>query len=584
VVPTLTRSAEVFALAAAALLALGGPGGTGNTAVRAQSPATIYVERASLGGACSDARGAAAAAAPATPLCSITRALAAAPPGATVLVRAGSYPALSAGGARGATVTVAAYGAEAVRLPRISIANDAGFLRFQGLHLTGASNGPAFTIGDDAHDIQLVSSEVDDSDDAIIVRPGASNVLFEGNDISSRAPGATTGGIGLAFASTSRLPGSPPGEENDPPISNVTIRNNHFHDIGIDAIRPSNFVNLVVEGNDVEGLKENGEHCDVLQVTFGGRGFVFRDNYIHDNQSQGLFIKDGRVTNARVENNVFVRNSLEITVQFYDTVNLTLINNTVWDNESNVLLRAGIRNVVVRNNLFQRLDVDSTSEAAANVHQDYNLIAGGNWGARGPHDVRGAPKFVNAAGDDYRLAPGSRGVDAGTAEGAPPFDKACRPRYDAPALNRGAGDPAYVDMGALELSPSSTAGDTAARFDPGCAGGGPPADADGCRWLTVGAARAHAGSLRIRVAPRRTLTARVVARVLWTMAKGRRHADLRAVTVRLRTGHARTVRLTLGRAVRGAVARSRSVRVAVSIADADRSGCAVARTVGVRRV
>jgi hypothetical protein len=574
----------VPALAAAALLAWGGPGPSRIPAVRAQSPATIYVDRASLGGACSDARGAAAAAAPATPLCSISRALAAAPAGAKVLVRAGSYPALSAGGSRGATVTVAAYGAESVSLPRISVANGAGFLRFQGLHLTGAGRGPAFTVGDHAHDIQLVSSEVDDADDAIIVRPGASNVLFEGNDISSRAPGATNGGIGLAFASTSTLPGSPPGEENDPPISDVTIASNHFHDIGIDAIRPSNFVNLVVEGNDIEGVKENGEHCDVLQVTFGGRGFIFRDNYIHDNQGQGLFIKDGEVTDALVENNVFVHNSLEITVQFYDTVNLTLVNNTVWDNESNVLLRAGIRNVVVRNNLLQRLDVDSIGEAAANVHEDYNLIGGGNWGARGPHDVRGAPKFVNAAGDDYRLAPGSRGVDAGTAEDAPPFDKACRSRYDAPAPNTGAGDPAYVDLGALELSPSSTAGDTAARFDPGCAGGGPPAAAAGCRWLTVGTATAHASSLRIRVATRRTVTARVDARVLWTTGKGRRHADLRAVTVRLRAGHARTVRLRLAGAARAAVARYRSARAAVSIAGAGRSGCAVARTVRVRRV
>ena len=476
-------------------------------------------------------------------------------------------------------------GRRRLSLPSISVAGGAGFLRFQGLHLTGAGGGPAFTVGDNAHDIQLVSTEVDDSGDAIVVRPGASNLLFEGNDISSRAPGATNGGIGLAFASTSTLPGSPPGEENDPPISNVTIRNNHFHDIGIDAIRPSNFVNLVVEGNDIEGVKENGEHCDVLQVTFGGRGFIVRDNYIHDNQGQGLFIKDGRVTNARVENNVFVHNSLEITVQFYDTVNLTLVNNTVWDNESNVLLREGIRNVVVRNNLFQRLDVDSTSEAAANVQQDYNVIGGGNWGARGPHDVRGAPKFVNAAADDYRLAAGSRGVDAGTADGAPPFDKACRRRYDAPGPNKGAGSPAYVDMGALEFSPSSAASDTAARFNPGCAGGGPPATAGtGCRWLTVGEGRAHGSSLRIRVVPRRTLTARVVARVLWTTAKGRRHADLRAVRVRLRTRHPRVVRLTLGATARRAVARYRSARVAVSIAGPGGSGCAVARTVRVRRV
>ena len=564
----------MLAIAGGILLAWGGAGTSRIAEGRAEATKTTYL-----------AAGA-----------DVSRAVATAAPGSTIVLAGGSYPALTApSGTRSAPVTIAAAEGQTVTMPSVNVPNGASNLRFDGVNLTGDGGGPAFNIGDGAHDIQLVNSKVFDTGDAIIVRPGVYNVLFENNDISSRAPGASNGGIALAFASTSTLPGSPPGEENDPPISNVTIRNNTFHDIGSDAIRPSNFVNLVVEGNDISGVKENGEHCDVFQVTFGGRDLIFRDNYIHDNQGQGLFIKDGQVTNARVENNVFVHNSLEITVQFYDTINLQLFNNTVWDNAANVQLRQGIRNVLVRNNLFQDLTVDSTSEAAAQVTQDYNVIGGGNWGARGPHDIKGSPKFVNAAGYDYRLAAGSPGIDAGIADGAPPYDKACRPRYDAPDANRGAGNPPYVDMGALEFQPTSAAGDTAARFNPACAGAGPPGSsappttgggtskAARCTWLTLGKARRHGSFVRIRVVPRRSATVVFAARVVWKAGKVAKHADLRQATVRFRKGKARTVRLRMGRKARSALSRSRSARLALAVKGSGANACSTARTAKVAK-
>jgi hypothetical protein len=58
----------------------------------AAARAATYVDVASTGGACSDARTAAQAASPATPWCSLVTAAAKAPSGSTVLVRAGSYP------------------------------------------------------------------------------------------------------------------------------------------------------------------------------------------------------------------------------------------------------------------------------------------------------------------------------------------------------------------------------------------------------------------------------------------------------------------------------------------------------------
>ena len=88
-----------------------------------------------------------------------------------------------------------------------------------------------------------------------------------------------------------------------PPISRVVIRGNRLDDIGTDAIRPANFDDLLVEGNDITGVVESGDHSDALQVVWGGRNLRVRNNVIHDIQGQGLFIKDGLVTGAVIEGN-----------------------------------------------------------------------------------------------------------------------------------------------------------------------------------------------------------------------------------------------------------------------------------------
>jgi hypothetical protein len=234
-------------------------------------------------------------------------------------------------------------------------------------------------------------------------------VTIAGNVIHTEGAGS-----GVTFASTSTRPGAPPGAPNDPPISHVVIRANHFDGIAIDAIRPANFDHLVIEGNEIEGVVEHGQHADAVQTTFGGSDLVVRDNFIHDNVAQGVFIKDGRVTRAVIEGNVIVRNRSEIALQLYDTVGVTIAGNTVWDNDENVALRAGVRDAVVTRNLFQSMVVDDPASAARDVRQDHNVVAGGwNWGARGPHDISTPPSFVDPGRSDYRLTPKSAGSGAG---------------------------------------------------------------------------------------------------------------------------------------------------------------------------
>jgi hypothetical protein len=422
----------------------------------AGATAALVVDGAGRGGRCDDGRSAAQARMPATPLCSITRALALAHAGTTIAVRGGSYPALEVSGLRPARpIVVEAWRSgrtqEAVHLPAIRLSDGASHLRFRGLRLTGSATAPSFQIMDGgSRDVQLAGSRITSAgQDAVELRWGTSNVTLERNWIH------TTGrGSGVVFAETSDLPGAPYREARVP-IRDVIIRGNHFDGIAVDAIRPANFDGLVVDGNEIEGIVENGEHCDAFQSVFGGRRLVFRNNYLHDNAGQGLFIKDGRVTGAVVENNIFVHNRLEIQVQLFDTVGLRFVNNTVWDNQLNMILRRDVRDAVIRNNLIQDLEVEDPAAARRELRQDHNVIGGGwSWGAqRG--DLHARPRFVDAARMDYRLAAGSPGVDRGTAKGAPRRDKACRVRGKAP------------DSGALERAAGSSAADTAAH--PRCA-------------------------------------------------------------------------------------------------------------------
>jgi hypothetical protein len=448
-----------FALAALAVLVLLAGCGGHSGAKDAPRPA-LYVSADH--GRCDDGRSRTQAGSPATPLCTIARALKLAPPDSEVRVAPGRYPALTVSDKREqGWVTVMPSGRGAVTLPRIEIDSGASWLAFRGLNLTGSAAGPTFQVAEGgSRHISLSGSHVQaQRQDAIVLRSGTGDVTIAGNLIHTAPIGS-----GVLFLSSSTLPGSPPGSEDLPPITNVTIRDNHFDGIGVDAIRPTNFDRLLIEGNEINGVVDNGEHADVLQTVFGGRHLIFRNNYVHDNRAQGLFIKDGQVTDAVIENNVFVHNSHEITVQVLDTVGLRLINNTVWNNQYNVMLRDGVRDALVVNNIFQDMVVEDPADAASQIHQDHNLIAGGwNWGARGPHDIKTAPTFVDPARGDYRLAQGSAGIDAGLASSAPRLDKACRARFNEQSVrDTGVGDPRYVDLGALEASPKSAAGDTAA--------------------------------------------------------------------------------------------------------------------------
>jgi hypothetical protein len=233
-------------------------------------------------------------------------------------------------------------------------------------------------------------------------------------------------------------PESCPASQTLPPVERVVIRGNKIVAANTDAMVAQHFRDVVIEGNEITGLAERGQHSDALQTVWGGEGMIYRRNYVHDNQgTEGYFSKDGRIYNLTIDDNLFVDNFQKSPyagppVSFYNAVpdparpyytgyGAAVTRNTIWNlgpggspsGNSFYLMGTQNRNVLVQQNVTDRIDLSETnaSQVAANgMSEDFNLVglsAGANaglWGRRGAHDVPGPPRFQDRASDDYRLS------------------------------------------------------------------------------------------------------------------------------------------------------------------------------------
>jgi Right handed beta helix region/Bacterial Ig domain len=351
-------------------------------------------------------------------------AVASAAPGGVVEVAGGSYGAVTLSAARSAFVTVRPVAGQAVTLAGLSFGASASYIRIEDVTVSASVTVAAGS----AHHIQLVGSDVR----GVAVRAGAHDILVDHNDIHD------CGNCVEAASVDPTVHGSPCATcTAQAPISNLTVSANRIVDPGTDAFYVGNFRNLVVADNEIVGVTENGDHSDCLQSTFGGDGLVFRGNYVHDNRCQGFFIKDGRVTNVTVQDNLFAKNTkpcgagvtcdpgAPYTFQVYDTIGIAVRNNTFAQNAGGETFRersnAGIafdHNVLYGFGPYddQGPDYGDYYHQAGVMTEDYDV--GGfasTWPSsyRGAHDVANAsPAFRDAPHGDYRL------VAAVTAGGA----------------------------------------------------------------------------------------------------------------------------------------------------------------------
>jgi hypothetical protein len=222
-------------------------------------------------------------------------------------------------------------------------------------------------------------------------------------------------------------------------IADTTVRGNLFAGpFGEDAIRLNRYhdsadpdpYGILIEANEITGVRENGNHSDCLQSVWGGDGLYFRRNYLHDNRCQGFFIKDQpqAVSNIVVTDNLMLRDAApcdppesdcgppSIVQIFGPAQGLKLSRNTVWTpgNRSPLVLREGpFGKVVVADNVIYRGWSDWTG-GFPNFTETGNAVCQweGTLPRLGSSSRRGcSPQFIRPVDDDYRLRSGDAGIN-----------------------------------------------------------------------------------------------------------------------------------------------------------------------------
>jgi hypothetical protein len=355
----------------------------------------------------------------------LRRAAAAAPAGSVVTVRRGTYPDTVISG-RGASITYQAKSDEKVSVGRTEIRGSTG------VRLIGMTFPSGVEIEDASKDTVVKDSELK----AVNLRHGIDGVLLEG-----RIHNETSTAINFSSTSTRA------------PISNVTIRDNRITRAAVDGLQLKNFRNVVVEDNEISGVwrTDPKAHPDAIQTVYGGSGLIIRRNYFHDNDAQQIFTKDGATSGVRIENNLIADNGQRDPTTSFSAVQLlesdspVLVNNTIVNSGVTRIRGAATTDATIKNNILSQLQV---FDGATVAYQNYNFIMGA--GSKGDRDQTGDPQFADPTTRNYRLAPGSRAIDAGTSNGAPTNDYIDVGRVDDPNSPNVAG---IYDIGAYEYRP-----------------------------------------------------------------------------------------------------------------------------------
>jgi hypothetical protein len=267
------------------------------------------------------------------------------------------------------------------------------------------------------------------STSSVTIQPGADGMTVEHNRVTGGGqgldgcPSSTTTCNDMAFIGNKLI--GPFGED--------AIHLNRYHDGDGDG------VGVLVEGNEITNVRENGNHSDCLQTVWVGDHIVFRRNYLHDNRCQGFFVKDqaslggvsGPIHGITVEDNLFLRNhepcgppltSCGQPMYFqvfgpYDGFKMK--RNTIWGDgaDSIATFRESTgSDTQISNNVIYRLWTD-TNMSGVSLSEDTLCQREGSWPSSRPGETMACSlSFANTAADDYRLSGSNRGVDWAPAE------------------------------------------------------------------------------------------------------------------------------------------------------------------------
>ncbi len=324
-------------------------------------------------------------------LAAVQSALSAAEPGATVCVSDGSYGRLSLDETKAA--------------PGVTVrAEHPGKARIAGAVLQGS---------------ELTIARFDVSDE-VSVEPGSTGMTIDHNRIS----GGYFGVIAGPTTSTDVTDVTITGNQFVGPFGEDAIRLNRYHD-GPDANR----YGILIEGNEITGVRENGSHSDCLQSNWGGDNLYFKRNYVHDDRCQGFFIKDQpeAIRNIVFDDNLMLRNAAPcdppgsscgppVTVQIFGpTDGVSVTHNTIWTSAdlSPFTLREGpFGKVTIADNAIFRGWSDWKGGFPEYTEKSNTVC---RWESTMPPLSASSrqdcsPPFADPARDDYRL-PSGDGVD-----------------------------------------------------------------------------------------------------------------------------------------------------------------------------
>ncbi|MGN6257818.1 MAG: hypothetical protein ACTHN3_08735 [Solirubrobacterales bacterium] len=254
----------------------------------------------------------------------------------------------------------------------------------------------------------------------VTVEPGSRKISVLHNRISGGYFGVEAGPTDTTYISDTTIAGN----KFVGPFGEDAIRLNRYHDSG-----DRDPYGVLIEGNEITGVRENGNHSDCLQSVWGGDGLYFRRNYLHDNRCQGFFVNDqpAPVRNVVVANNLMLRNAApcdppdsgcgppSIVQMFGPIQGLRIARNTIWtkDNDSPLALREGPYGpIAIEDNVVYRFWSDwsgpwSPFRAQKNVFCRWE----GTLPRPGKSSRRScSPHFAAPAQDDYRV-PGGAGVN-----------------------------------------------------------------------------------------------------------------------------------------------------------------------------
>jgi len=255
--------------------------------------------------------------------------------------------------------------------------------------------------------------------DEVQVEPSSSGMRVAHNRISG-------GYFGVEAAPTSTVSVNDVeivGNELIGPFGEDAIHLNRYHDGDGDGI------GVLIEGNEITGVRENGNHSDCLQTVWVGDHLVFRRNYLHDNRCQGFFVKDqaSPVIGIAVEDNLFVRNDEPCAPSSPDCgqpayfqvfgpyLDLVMKRNTIWQGDTVAAFQEGTGiDTRIEANVVERFwtSTDLSTVAYVDNTRCVREASGGAWPLSVPGEtVDCSPPFTAPASDDFRLIGSARGVD-----------------------------------------------------------------------------------------------------------------------------------------------------------------------------